>query len=172
MVLHGSSWLFLALRLATQSPGSSWLFLTLLDSWIGNPVHSHGSIFVVVACLQTRSSSSFLVAWRPGALSQILSFVISSMPGTHSTGLSSLCPAHTHGPFFIHSVAGAHSRRSCCFFVNVSILSTILCSALATHAVHWSSILEQPDWSSLVRQLGLHSFVNFVSITPNHNLLQ
>jgi len=34
--------------------------------------------------------------------------------------LSSLCPVHAHGPFFIHSVAGTHSQRSCCFFFTVA----------------------------------------------------
>jgi len=30
--------------------------------------------------------------------------------GTHSTSLSSLCPVHTHGPFFIHYVALCSAR--------------------------------------------------------------
>jgi len=71
MVLHGSTWLFLTLGAATQSPGSARLSLALLDSWIGtvlffflllwlvyrrglrlllllaDPVHSHGSFFTI-----------------------------------------------------------------------------------------------------------------------------
>ena len=35
MVLHGSTWLFLTLGSAAQSPGSARLSLALLDSWIG-----------------------------------------------------------------------------------------------------------------------------------------
>ena len=48
----------------------------------------------------THSRVCLHFAQRSGALSRILSFVISSMPGTHSTG-----------HFF--TVAGTHSRRSC-----------------------------------------------------------
>jgi len=59
--------------------------------------------------------------------------------GKHSTSLSSLCPVHTHGPFFIHSVAGAHSRRSCCFFFTVagthSRPSLSICSSCQLFAV-------------------------------------
>jgi len=53
----------LTAHLAARSLGSTstWLCLALLDSWIGDPVHSHGSFFVVVACLQIRSPSSSLV---------------------------------------------------------------------------------------------------------------